>query len=42
MYDALREIGGIDVAALDEEGMRAAVRKLGFARTRSRRWGGAS
>ena len=30
MYDALRQIGGVDVVALGEEGMRAEVRKLGF------------
>jgi lysyl-tRNA synthetase, class II len=29
MYDALREIGGVDVPALDDDGLRAEVRKLG-------------
>ncbi|HYW12993.1 MAG TPA: lysine--tRNA ligase [Longimicrobium sp.] len=30
MYDALRQIGGVDVVALGEDGMRTEVRKLGF------------
>jgi lysyl-tRNA synthetase class 2 len=30
MYDALKQIGGVDVAALGEDGMRAEVRTLGF------------
>jgi len=29
MYEAIREFGGVDVAALDEDGLRAAVRGLG-------------
>jgi len=29
MYDAIREIGGVDVPALDDAGLRAEVRKLG-------------
>lgn len=29
MYDALRQIGGVDVPALDDDGLRAEVRKLG-------------
>jgi lysyl-tRNA synthetase class 2 len=29
MYDAIRDIGGVDVPALDEDGLRDAVRKLG-------------
>jgi lysyl-tRNA synthetase class 2 len=29
MYEAIRDIGGVDVPALDEEGLRAEVRKLG-------------
>lgn len=29
MYDAIREIGGVDVPALDDEGLRAEVRRLG-------------
>jgi lysyl-tRNA synthetase class 2 len=29
MYEAIRDIGGVDVPALDEDGLRAAVRKLG-------------
>jgi lysyl-tRNA synthetase class 2 len=30
MYEAIKEIGGVDVPALDEDGLRAEVRKLGF------------
>jgi lysyl-tRNA synthetase, class II len=30
MYDALRQIGGVDVEALDDDGLRAEVRKLGI------------
>jgi lysyl-tRNA synthetase class 2 len=29
MYEAIRDIGGVDVPALDEDGLRDAVRKLG-------------
>jgi lysyl-tRNA synthetase, class II len=29
MYEAIRDLGGVDAAALDEEGLRAEVRKLG-------------
>ena len=29
MYEAIRDIGGVDVPALDEDGLRAEVRKLG-------------
>jgi lysyl-tRNA synthetase class 2 len=29
MYEAIRDIGGVDVPALDDEGLRAEVRKLG-------------
>jgi lysyl-tRNA synthetase, class II len=29
MYDAIRQIGGVDVPALDDEGLRAEVRRLG-------------
>jgi lysyl-tRNA synthetase class 2 len=30
MYDAIGQIGGVDVPALDDEGLRAEVRKLGI------------
>lgn len=29
MYDAIKQIGGVDVPALDDDGLRAEVRKLG-------------
>jgi lysyl-tRNA synthetase class 2 len=29
MYDAIRQIGGVDVPSLDDDGLRAEVRKLG-------------
>jgi lysyl-tRNA synthetase class 2 len=31
MYDAIRQIGGVDVPSLDDAGLRAEVRKLGVA-----------
>ncbi|MBW3570858.1 MAG: lysine--tRNA ligase [Gemmatimonadetes bacterium] len=30
MYDAIRDVGGVDVAALDDDGLRDAVRALGL------------
>jgi lysyl-tRNA synthetase class 2 len=30
MYEAIRDIGGVDVPALDDDALRAEVRKLGF------------
>ncbi|HEX6038699.1 lysine--tRNA ligase [Longimicrobium sp.] len=30
MYDAIQQIGGVDVPALDDDGLRAEVRKLGL------------
>jgi len=39
MYDALRQIGGVDVEALDDEGLRAEVRRLGVAAGEARAMG---
>jgi lysyl-tRNA synthetase, class II len=39
MYEAIRELGGVDVPSLDDEGLRAEVRKLGVSEDEVRTMG---